>query len=234
MILLYVGNNASKRSLASSAMIDVLKQKRVGAEHLHFDDISFSPSRFLETIDGMGLFEQKSVVILRYVLEDKAHRDLVLSKLDQLQSSDNAYIFIERSLHSAHIKKFEAVAHTVEKFPLPKKQEFNTFTLTDMLLKKDKKRLWLSYHEALRNNRSNEEIHGLFVWQLRVLLMTYTFGQKNSGLKPFVFNKSKRAQSVWSREKTEDSLFGLVNDYHLARRGEKLLPLIIEDFILSL
>ena len=235
MIFLYVGNDIEKRSNASKSMIALLTTKRRDAEVIEFDDITFSPSRFLETINGMGLFETKSIMICRYTLEEKDHRDLVLSKLKDLQGSDNAYVFIESTLHNAHIKKFSAISDQVHEFKSPKKEtRFNTFSLTDLLLKKDKKNLWLGYHNARDAGISNEEIHGILLWQLRCLLLTYNHTQASSGLKPFVFNKSKSAQRVWSKESTARSHFELIKNYHESRRGKKVLSLVIEDFILSL
>jgi len=216
-------------------MIDLLENKKPDAEVISFDDITFSSSRFLETINGMGLFESKSIVICRYALEDKEQRDLVLSKLDELQSSDNAYVFIESSLHNAHIKKIQKTSKHVYEFKSEKKEtRFNTFSLTDMLLKKDKKNLWLGYHAAKDSGISDEEIHGILLWQLRSILISYKHSRSSSGLKPFMFNKARSAQKTWNLEQVSRAHHTLVKQYHEARRGNTVLSLSIEKFILSL
>ena len=112
--------------------------------------------------------------------------------------------------------------------------KFNTFALSDLLLVKNKKKLWVSYHEAKHAGVSDEEIHGVFLWQLRSLSLSFSHTSSTSGVKPFVFNKAKGAQSKWKKREVDSKILNLVTEYHEARRGKVLLPLVMETFILSL
>lgn len=236
MLFLVAGSDYEKRKSVGDELIQTLKTKRPDATFLEFDDLNFSPPRFLETIDGSGLFESKSIVICRSVLDNKDMRDVVYSALPRLAESSNAYVFTDNKLLATQINKFEKVDATVKIFDKKTKDapKFNTFALSDLLLAKNKKKLWVSYHEAKNAGVSDEEIHGVFLWQLRSLSLSFSHTSSTSGVKPFVFNKAKGAQSKWKKREVDSKILNLVTEYHEARRGKVLLSLVMETFILSL
>ena len=235
MLFLIAGTHFDKRKAASDKLIDTLVTKRPDANQVHFDDQNFSASRFLETIEGAGLFESKNIVVARGVLEDKNHKDVVLNKLQELQDSNNAFVFIENKILKTTSNKFEKVGATVHLFEsMVKKQEFNIFALTDLLAQKKKKDLWVKYHEARTKGVADEELHGIFIWQLKALALTYSSTQVASGLKPFVYNKAKTASKNWTEKKVLSAQKKLIKNYHEARRGNLNFSLAMEQFILSL
>ena len=236
MLFLVAGSDYEKRKKVGDELITTLQTKRPDASFLEFDDLNFNASRFLETIDGSGLFESKSIVICRSILDIKEMREVVYSALDRLSESNNAYIFTDNKLLAPQIKKFEKAGATVKIFDSKTKgiEKFNTFSLTDLLLAKNKKQLWVAYHEAKEAGVSDEEIHGVLLWQLRSISLSFTHSPAQSNMKPFVFNKAKGAQKKWKQKEVNKHIFNLVANYHEARRGNSLLPLSIESFILTL
>jgi len=235
MLFLIAGNDFDKRKAASDKLITTLTTKRPDANQVLFDDQNFSASRFLETIEGAGLFESKNIVISRNVLEEKESRDVVMGALKDLQNSENAFVFIENKTLKTTSNKFEKIGVTVHLYDtVIKKQEFNIFTLTDLLANKKKKELWVKYNEAKTQGSSDEEIHGIFLWQLKSIALTFVSNQSESGLKPFVYNKAKSASKNWSQESIFSAQKKLIKNYHESRRGNINFSASLEQFILSL
>ncbi len=235
MLFLIAGTHFDKRKAASDKLIDTLVTKRPDANQVLFDDQNFSAPRFLETIEGAGLFESKNIVICRGVLEDKDGRDVVMDKLEELQNSNNAFVFIENKLLKTTSNKFEKFGATVHLFEsAEKKQEFNIFSLTDLLANKKKKDLWVKYHEAKNKGVADEELHGVFLWQLKALALAFSTTQAKSGLKPFAYNKAKTASKNWTQKEVFKAQKKLIQNYHETRRGNLNFSLSIEQFILSL
>ena len=94
--------------------------------------------------------------------------------------------------------------------------------------------MWVKYHEVKSRGVADEELHGIFVWQLKNLSLVSQSSQKDSGLKPFVYNKSKSALSKWGEKEPEQKLKQLIKNYHETRRGNLNFSLSLEQFILSL
>ena len=235
MLFLIAGSDFNKRKAASDKLIDTLVTKRPDANQVLFDDQNFSASRFLETIEGAGLFESKNIVVCRGVLENKECRDVVLGGLQKLQDSNNAFVFIENKILKTTSNKFEKLGATVHLFEsTEKKHEFNIFSLTDLLASKKKKDLWVKYHEAKNSGVADEELHGIFLWQLKTIALSFSTTQPKSGLKPFVYNKAKSALKNWSEESVLLAQKKLIKNYHETRRGNTNFSLSMEEFILSL
>lgn len=235
MLFLIAGTHFDKRKAASEKLIDTLVTKRPDANQVIFDDQNFSASRFLETIEGAGLFESKNIVIARGVLENKEFKNIIIEKLEDLHNSSNAFVFIENKILKTTSNKFEKIGATVHLFDsITKKQEFNIFSLTDLLAQKKKKDLWVKYNEAKLHSVADEELHGIFLWQLKAITLTFLTNQTNSGLKPFVYNKAKTASKNWTEKSVLSAQKKLIQNYHEARRGNVNFSLALEKFILSL
>ena len=123
MLFLIAGTDFDKRRATSDKLIETLIAKRPGANQVLFDDQNFSASRFLETIEGAGLFESKNIVICRGVLEEKNHKDVVVDKLQELQDSNNAFVFIENKLLKTTSNRFEKIGATVHLFNSVEKKD---------------------------------------------------------------------------------------------------------------
>lgn len=235
MLFLIAGTDFNKRKATSDKLVETLIVKRPDANQVHFDDQNFSASRFLETIEGAGLFESKNIVICRGVLENKEYRDVVIERLSELQESDNAFVFIENKILKTTITKFEKIGAKVHIFEaVEKKDEVNLFALSDLLAQKKKKDLWVAYHDAKRRGVAPEEIHGILVWQLKALALSFSETEMGSGLKPFVYKKAKRESKNWSHPEVLSSLKTMTKNYHESRRGNLNFSVALEQFILSL
>ena len=130
----------------------------------------------------------------------------------QLLASPHLFLF-ETEATAPLVKILEKTKGEVTKVKAPPKEKtFDVFSLANAFAKKDKKKLWMLFQEALIDGVQPEALVGILAWKARSAL-------SHSGAK----DTEAIAQSS-----------ALVRMYHDAHRGEGDLSLLLERFILSL
>jgi hypothetical protein len=144
----------------------------------------------LETIGG--LFEEKNIYLFSNIFQKTKLKNTFLEKIEDIAKSENAFILsLDKTTKSEEnlIKKNSFIFET---FYL-KKSEFNIFSLSDNLFQKDKKSLWLNYHQALKSGLPPEQIFANFFYGLKSLNLAEKFSEKESGLKTYPYKKAQSA-----------------------------------------
>lgn len=235
MIYLFLGQY-KKTSLKAIQLVDALLKKQPDATVLKFNNEHFGAQRIEDLIATQGLFFSKNIIVLSKVFDSTDNKDLVLKKISDIKSSQNIFIFIEESLDKKSLEKFEKYSEKIQEVKGEEKKsvpQFNMFTLTDALGRRDRKNIWLLYRDCISRG-SAEEIYGILWWQLKTMLIVKK--SKNvaeSGLKPFVFNKTSDFLRNFKDSEIEDRAFGLVSLYHNSRRQSVELEVQLEKWILS-
>jgi hypothetical protein len=160
--------------------------------------------------------------------------------LPAIADSENVFVFLETDLKADRLKSFEKLAEKVQKFSLPAKKgkdrpEFNIFSLSEALGRKDKKTLWKLYRLAIDESFPPEEISGVLFWQIKSMIVAgeaKTAAQ--SGLSPFVFAKARNFLKNYSIAELKKNSSRLVSIYHDSRRGISDFEVGLERFILEL
>lgn len=237
--MLYVihGTDTGKAREKTHVLMDALQKKKPDAELFTLDTENYTPASFEELIGGQGLFERKYIVFLNTLFENKEAKELVLDKVKAVAESDNVFLLLEGKVDAKTVKKLEKHAAKIQSYDATekKKQSFNTFSLTDALASRDKKKLWVLLNKAFAHDVSAEEVHGLLSWQMRTLLLTAkTKSAAESGLKPFVYNKAKSALKHFEEKELATLSSKLVALYHAARAGKMPLDISLEQFVLEL
>lgn len=224
-------------------LIDSLIKKRPNASFFKVDSGSFSIGKLEEMIGGQGLFENKQIVFFDGVLEDKETKGAILEKIKEIAESPNAFVFLEGKLDKATVGKVEKKAEKVQEFKFTgsegknkeSKEKFNTFSLADVFGRRDKKNLWTLYQEALSQGVAPEEINGVLFWQLKSMIVAgRSKDAQESGLNPYVFQKSKSFARNYTEEEMKKLSSALISVYHDSRRGIHDFDIALERFILSL
>lgn len=213
-------------------LIESLLKKKPDASIFKINSESFSPDSLVELTQGQGLFEKKYIVSLNGVLQEEE----ILSNLKDISESENIFVFWENEIDKKTLKKLEKYSEKISggENIIEKKESFNMFSFSDSLGKRDKKQLWILYQKALSQAVRPEEIHGIFVWQAKsMILATNTNSAEEAGMKEFPYNKAKGYAKNFTKDELTLLLRRLVSIYHDSRRGIHEFDIALEKFVLE-
>jgi len=227
-----------KRSRANlNRLKSALLKKKPDSNLFVLSEDNFSGDQLEGFVGSQGLFEQKYIVVLDKCLENKEYKEIILSQLKEISKSDNIFICIEEKIDKKTLRKLEKAAeklHEHGEIASTIKDEFKLFTLTDALGRRDRKKVWIEYQKAIMNGASAEEVYSMLIWQIRsIVLAGESKNATESGLKPFVYNKSKDFSKNYSKEGVRSLYTNLVSSYHESRRGGLDLNESIEKILLG-
>ena len=210
-------------------------QEKSGMKIERIDSDNYASGILSDIAGAVSLFGDETLYIIDTPSTSKEMYEDVLEHLVLFQESPNTIVIIEGSLLAAQKKKFEKYAESIEEIKGEKNERFNAFGMSDALLRRDKKSLWLLLQEAKTAGLSPEEIIGTLWWQLKSLrLAKVTNSPEEAGLKPFVYEKAKRALGRFKEgelEKISRDLFTVYHDGHL---GKKDIELALEKWTLMI
>ncbi|PIQ91428.1 MAG: hypothetical protein COV70_03760 [Parcubacteria group bacterium CG11_big_fil_rev_8_21_14_0_20_39_22] len=246
MLILIHGSDREKSRVKAHELIDTLHTKKPEAELFSIDSDKYSEPVLDELIHGQGLFEQKYVVFLDNIFENKEAKEYVSGSVKDIEESNNIFILLESSIDATTLKKLEKHASKSQIFGEKKvgkgqsskkgaSEDFNLFSMTDALGQRDKKGLWVLYQKAVMAGKVPEEINGVLFWQLKSMSVAANSESiEDSGLSPYVFNKSKRYAQNFSNDELKKLSDDMVKLYHDSRRGKSDMAIELERFILSM
>jgi|GEM_PF-124415 DNA polymerase III delta subunit len=180
-------------------------------------------------------------------------KELFLEKIDLFAASPNIFIMAESGIDKASLKKIEKKAEKVQEIKGSvvgsvtggayvaerttdgrNARDLKIFDLADALGDRDKKKLWILYRHAIDAGKVPEEIHGIFFWQVKsMILASRSTSAALAGLKPFVYSKSKRYAERFTSAELAHILERLVSIYHDAHRSLHDFETDLEIFILQ-
>lgn len=237
MLYLLYGTDTHKSRAKLHELLDLAKKKRPNAELFKLTSENWSEATLEELIVFQGLFEQKYTVVLDNLFEKKEIKDFVFERLDGLKNSDQIFLILESSMDVASLKKFEKFSEKTQEFVKKEspKSSFNIFSITDGLLQKDKKKLWISYIDAIKKGSASEEIHGIFFWQVKnMILASRAKDQGETGLSPFVYKNALSGGRNYKLEELQSMSNALVDMTHRVRTGKGDLDVMLEKWVLML
>ena len=217
MLYFLHGTDGDKARTKARDLYESLLKKKPDASLYKIDAENWNSAELQEKIEGQGLFEQKFIIFLDRVFQNTEAKELVIEKRKEIAESQNIFIMLESKVDKATLSKIEKVAEKVQPFDFTekkKKEDFNIFALTYAFDKRDKKKLWILFTQAVAEGKSGEEIHGVLFWQLKNML------------------KSRNVNYTPQELKKLSSHF--VEIYHEAHRGKYELMGKIEQTILGL
>lgn len=232
MLYSFFGSDIGNVRTAARKRINALLKNDATAVTITGDTGSLDAVR--EALGATSLFGGREVYVLDMVSEDEEFFASVLELLPALDESENVFILIEGA-HKAAVEKL-ITKHSTESavFEGKEKKEWNVFALTDALVARDKKQLWILLQDAWKHGRTSEEIIGTLFWQLKMLrLADVTTSALEAGQKPFVYDKAKRALRQFPRDLHEVT-HRLVMLYHEGHGGKRDINHALEAWVLSL
>lgn len=242
MFYISFGADSDKARAHAKGVIAAMKKKRPDAEYFRVTADLWDSAVAEQLLGGQGLFDQKCIVFFDGILENTEAKEWIASRAGDFGKSENAFVFLERVIDAPTAKKFEKSAQEIKKFESEAKTfnrfgkgEFNTFALADALGERNKKQLWILLSEAFMKGITPEEIGGVLSWQTKSMLAAQNAkNASESGLKPFVFMKSRKYSDNYSTDELLTLSRNLLSIYHDSHRGLRDFSSALERFALSL
>lgn len=231
MLEVYYGNDTPKvrkkalqradQAVAESATLTIL------------DTNNYTLGQLADAAGGVSLFGERAVYLIDSASEKYEMYEDVVSQLEALAKSENLFLVIESNLLAAEKKRFAKYATVMEEYKAVAGTRVNNFSLADALARRDKKSLWLLWHEARLGGARPEELLGILWWQLKTLrLADQTKSAAEAGLKDFPYNKAKRALTKFQTGELERLSHSLLTLQHDSRLGLCDLDVAVERWIL--
>ncbi len=208
--------------------------KESSVEYIEND--SFDESKILQKIATSGLFANIETFVFSRPSVDILVWEFLLKHAKNMQTSPNTFIVLENKILKKDLGVFEESGAAIKALTTPEKKKdngFNIFSLNDAFGEKDKKKLWLSYQNALRSGISAEEVHSVLWWQMKNMRLI-ALENKNPGVHPFVFQKAQEANRRYSQKELLAQMKKMVQMFHQVRRGRAELAHELEKFVLAL
>jgi DNA polymerase III delta subunit len=237
MIYFLYGNDTHKARAKLHEMLDALAKKRPDSEVFKLTSENWSEGQFDELLASQGLFDQKYIVVLDMLFEKKDIKGYILDRLEEAKAAEHVFLLLEGKTDAATIKKIEPAAAKSQEFiqSEDKRPSFNIFSITDKLVQKDKKGLWISYVDLLDKGASGEEIHGILFWQLKnMLLASRAKDPKETGLSPYAYKNALSGGRNFTEEELVSLSSRLVDITHRVRTGDGQMTVMLEKWILEL
>ena len=231
------GTDAHKSRQKLHDLLKLAEKKRPGAEIFKITTENWSEGQFDELLVSQGLFEQKYTVVFDNLFENKEVKEYVLDRLEEVKNSEQIFLMLEGKVDAVSLKKIEKYSEKTQEFDKKEKVKdvLNIFSITDGLLDKDKKRLWISYIDLLEKGGVPEEIHGILFWQVKNMILSSRASSSNeTGLSPFVYKNALRGARNYKTEDLQKMSGELVDMTHKVRSGEGELAVMLEKWVLSL
>lgn len=195
---------------------------------------NFGEGALKDAAGSTSLFGGEQVYVLDTPSEDPVMFEGVFENLDLCAESENIFILVEEKLLAPQKKKLQKYARECVEITATAKKEFNPFALSDALLRRDKKSLWLLLQEAKANGVALEQTTGLLFAQLRALrLSARASSAAEAGMKPFVWGKAKNGLSKFKEGEVDELSRKLVEVYHDGHLGKQDMELALERWVLE-
>lgn len=237
MLYFLYGTDTHKARAKLHELLDTLAKKRPDSEVFKITSENWSEGQFEELLTSQGLFDQKYIVVLDNLFEKKDAKEFILERVEETKEAEHVFLILEGKTDAATLKKIEKVAAKAQEFVKAegKKEAFNIFSITDKLVQKDKKHLWISYIDLLQKGAGAEEIHGILFWQVKnMLLASKADSQKDTGLSPFVYKNALTGARNFTEEELSQMSTDLVYMTHRVRSGEGDMEVMVEKWMLGL
>ncbi|MCA9353589.1 hypothetical protein KC842_01830 [Candidatus Nomurabacteria bacterium] len=230
MIIVFIGTDL----VAKNKKIDVYKKdfskKGFSFERVSYKDVESPEDILISHIKGEALFEIKKVLILEGFLD----KDHILKFLEENKNSDKTIFFVEEKIDKDAEKVITKIGGEVLDFSKKKEEWKKDYSLTNALISRDRKNLWLLFLKTLKGGESAEAIHGLLWWQMKNISMVYFEKKQNEfNLKPFQYSILKKSTSLFEKDELKKIIKDWVSLPDYSRSRNIPLSETMERFILE-
>jgi hypothetical protein len=235
MLYFFHGIDSQKAGEKANSLVKKMLDKKPGASLFVINDENCTEDTFQEMTQSSALFENKYIVQIKRVLDEKETSEIASAFLKEIKDSENIFIWNEGEVSKTILKKIEKSAEKIIDVGGSKKAEEKTkiFDICNPIINRDKKILWVRFHEMLELY-APEELHGTFFWQFKNIAIASKVSQTDSGIAPFPYNNAKKALNNYSEKEILEKTSELSKIVHESRVGGVELPIALERFVLNI
>lgn len=232
MLKVFFGNDTVK--VRKEAFAQVEKGRLTGLAVESIDEDNYTSGCLADATGSVSLFGVKTLYVIDTPSSSQELYDAVIENLSAMAESTNEFVIIEGPLLAAEKKKFTKHAESIDEYKAAAETKFNNFSLADALARKDKRSLWLLWHEALLSGAAAPELVGIMWWQLKTLrLAALASSAEEAGLKDYPYSKAKRSLSNFKSGELESISHSLLALLHESRLGLNDLDVAVERWLLK-
>lgn len=232
MLAVFYGNDTVK---VRQEALDFAEREGNGTSVNLIEAHTYEAGMVAALAGAVSLFGGREVYVLDTPSENVGFFEAVVGGAKLLHDSPHVFVLIEKALLVDPKKKLTKHADVMEEYKAVAAERFNSFSLADALAKRDKKLLWMLWHQALFKQISPEEIAGVLWWQLKTLRLS-AIGTSAAavGLKDFPYQKAKRALAAFKPGELESLSRSLLALVHESRLGRQDIAISLERWILRI
>jgi DNA polymerase III delta subunit len=240
MLYLYYGTDQEQARMRLRSAIERLRTRAPDASYARITPEEAERLDMPDLLGGQGLFYRKRIVVFDGILENTSVREVIMEQLPNMAASEHIFFILEGTLIAPTVKKLEKYAAKVQAYnPSISGQgaakQYSPFALSDALLTRDSRALWISYCRARVAGHAPESLLGTLFWGAKTLaLAARSESPEEAGLKPFVFSKAKRGLKHYRVEEVDALVKNLAILPHEARRTGEGLEYALERFVLGI
>ncbi|MDO8183638.1 MAG: hypothetical protein Q7T49_01450 [bacterium] len=203
---------------------------------INFNPDNFKLEEFKDTLTSQSLFGGVIKITCRDLGSLALARETVEEVVSELTASLNLFLFLEtgakNSLALALAEEGEVIKFDL---PISTSRAISPFALTDSLLARDRKGLWLAFQMARRQGLGVEEIFPALAWQAKtMLLVAVSQPEDKLDLKPFVLSKAKQGLKNYSLLELKKLFANLIELYHSSYPNSDEFEFGLEKIILTI
>jgi len=236
MIYLFTGTDHARAYHTFARYLAIMREKQPSATVLIFTADNFDQATFEEALFGQSLFLNKHIVASRRLSEDETVSKFVIENIEAIAESSSVFLFYEPDGNNELAKALTKHAKEVKTFDqkMVVDQAFNIFAFTNDLGARDRERLWLDYHRALRAKVEPLDVFWKLLWQVKSMIIASRAQDiTKTELKPAVAARAARASRNFKPEELTAMLTELTAMYHETFLKSDDFNFRLEKFILS-
>jgi hypothetical protein len=213
MIYSIVGEDAGLREKAYAALSKLGYAKEKVSDHLYHEHAD----KLKHYIDAADLFGDAIIVYVMQLMEVASSKELLISLLSDMQSSNTIFIIDEPFADVHKIKHLTKYSEEVFNAKGEKEKEVDVFTLCSLVAARNKKGAWIEWMK-IKDVTTGEQVQGLLWWKWKTIWQAALSGKKQ----------------FFTQQECERFGKKLLYIPIKAHRGEGDIKLLIEEFILSI
>jgi len=241
MIYFFTGNNHKDLIQKKQDLIKALQEKQPGASVVQVDGDQITTDFIEGLFETQGLFLDKQIVSFGQVCDDKDHWTILKKNLKNFAERDDIIIWSE--IHMKVLaplkKKIEEIKKLAQKTVELNNEEVSVaekspdmFLFAGQFFTLPKKDLWVAF-QKIRNEVADGDVPlNMLLWQTRAILQSRAQSVEASGLKPFVYKKSRALLDRRGEKDIKNTLVELTKIGQEMRMDKKKGYTLLENYIL--